>query len=333
MPEATVSLKGFQQQNLERELQDLEAQYAKSQQEAAPAVDTRQPVVEPVQTEAAPEVVEATETPQVESKQDIDFWMKEAETWKKRKADADRALTPTQQENAKLRKEIEHSVPADKIQSLEDKIAKLTEMISTQNRHVSEMGSDDMDDDFSETYPDIASRMKSQASTLETRLRQDFERKLAEIQESTRKQQEQAEQARLNAYASNHLAEVKRLHSDVEDFVSDKYGPALLAWANTQAPLIRQIVENPLGFTPQDVAYVISSFKTATGYQPKKPSLGDVAVKLNSASQVNETKQADWLTEAELANFDELIRRNAKNPQKMAELERKLDNTLNRMHK
>lgn len=334
------SLKGHQQSILEREIQELEAKIA-TEESGTPAIAAPAEPTPAISEQTAPSVVpEAVQTevppasPEVPAEknfeQEIERLKKEAETWKKRKADADKHLTPVQQENADLKKRMEAMASSEALEEMKAQVRELKEMLVTMQQKPSAPAAEiDIDPEFAETYPDIAAKLRETAAKVEQRLRNEYEGKFKEFDTKVSASEKQAEEAKARAYAEMHFAEVKRHHADIEDFISDKYGPALSVWAETQAPIVAAVVANPLQFTPKDVAHVVSMFKTATGYkQPKAPALGDLAVKLNAPSSVAEPVQEDVLTDEEFNNFDELSRRFSRDPKKMEELGRKLDNYI-----
>lgn len=248
----------------------------------------QEPVVEPPPFEEPPAPV--TEAPRPAEDQGVEYWKQQAETWKKRKGDADRALTPAQQEAARLRKaqdELTHKYD-ERLSSIETLLKQMV-----QAKSVLPVDLDPMDEVDSQ-YPDIARKIKAtallSAQSVEERLRKEMEERTRQIEERSKRIEEASVQERQHLYAESHFAQLKAIHKDAEDFFSEtKLGPALVEWAKTQPPALQNVIQYPLDHTPQDVGYVISQFKNATRYaapKPVKPSLGDLAVKANSATQV-----------------------------------------------
>ncbi len=110
----------------------------------------------------------------------------------------------------------------------------------------------------------------------------------------------------------------------------NKKGTQFIEWATKQPPYVQDIAFNPLNHTPLDVSDVLTRFKTANNIVTKKPSLGDVVVKANSVPNIPEPQEEQYLSDYELKNFDRLMRDNNKSPEKMDELVRKYEATLNR---
>ena len=118
----------FQERKSFLEECELEAEYhgEPANEDQKPPLDQALPIVEPEVEPALDPKVEPKESQvDVPVVDDVD-WRKEAETWKKRKADADKALTPIQQENAKLRKEAEYQ--AERFDRLESLLKEATEV-------------------------------------------------------------------------------------------------------------------------------------------------------------------------------------------------------------
>lgn len=251
---------------------------------------TQEPVVEPPPIEEPPAPV--TEVPRPAEDQGVDYWKQQAETWKKRKGDADRALTPAQQEAARLRKAQDELTQKydERLSSIE---TLLKQMVQVKARPDVEL---DPMDEIDSQYPDIARKIKATAQMAaqgaEERLRKEMEERTKQIEERSRRMEQESVQERQKLYAEAHFAQLKAIHKDAEDFFSEtKLGPALVEWVKTQPPVFQAVVQYPLDHTPQDVGHVITMFKTATRYappKPVKPSLGDLAVKANSNTQVKQ---------------------------------------------
>jgi hypothetical protein len=309
--------------------------------EEVPVSEVKPKEVEPV---VEPPKVEEPPAPEVEPKpaedQGVEFWKKQAETWKKRKGDADRALTPAQMEAAQLRKQQE-----DSIKGLEDRFSSLEKLIQgLANRpRAVEL---DPDDEVDANYPDISRKIKATASSLAETLRKENAEQLRLIDERTKKYEQDGEAGRREVYAQSHFAQLKGIHSDAEDFLSEKLGPALVEWVKTQPSELQDAIINPLSHTPQYVGYVITQFKNATKYTPPaahKPSLGDLATRAISTTQVKPPDAEPDVfppnvTEkdinAQMRNLNNLFKRDPEKLDKvLEELIAKWDRTLTKRNK
>lgn len=304
----------------------------------APAEPDTQP--ETVATEPKPEP-EPTPEPipeppaPVEEVQDVEYWKKQAEVWKKRKADADRALTPAQQEAARLRKEEKEK---------EDALAQLRNEIESlkQERTRQEVpDSDDLiDEEFESNYPDIAPKMKAIAKMAKQRTAQ-AEAKAKELEDRIAQIKKEDEERKAAEYAERHFAELKRMVPDLDDFVNpEKLGTPLVAWGQAQPEYIQGVIETPLAYKPQDVAHVINLFKSSTGMltaKPagtKKPTLGDIVTKAVSAPpSIPDVQEQEYLSDEEMNKFDELVHRHSKDAVYVDNLIKKYEATLKRNYK
>lgn len=341
---------GYQQRQVELELAALEEQLAsKDQGEVAEILSLTKPFdiavttpPEPKPAPAEPEVksevkVEPTpepeiseqeaqpepEPPKAEPVKDVDFWRKEAETWKKRKGDADRALTPAQQEAARLRKEKEErdAIFLRRLDEIESLVKQGAKPVSQSEPDLGSL----IDNEFRETYPDIAARLEAMQKANELRVAK-AEARTKEFEAFFEKQRQEAEAARLEEYKVKHYSETKRLIPEIDEFVDpEKLGTPLVAWGQTQPPYKLDVILNPLSYSPSDVADVINQFKHSTGLNSpkpvKKPNLGDIATRATGApTNIAEPKGESVLSDEEFSNIDELLRQNAKNPKRVQEL-------------
>ena len=301
---------------------------------AEPSEPEASPTPEPeVVPESIPEPgPEKVETPEL-SQETVDYWKQEADKWKKRKADADRALSPAQQKAAKVSKELKTKEDEWKTiaLSLQQKLEALEQKL--EQAPVNKPVYDDsiVSPEFEAEYGDIAAEMKRVAGTLGKRQQTELERRLAVIEERNRQLEQQQLMDQDGAYAASHYAQLKALQPDVDDFVNpNKKGTQFIEWATKQPPYIQDIAFNPLNHTPLDVSDVLNRFKSANNIVTKKPSLGDVAVKANSVPNIPEPQEEQFLSDYELKNFDSLMRQHKMNPSKMDELVKKYEATLNR---
>lgn len=274
-------------------------------------------------SQQSPEAENSGENELTEPVKDVEYWRKEAETWKKRKGDADRALTPAQQEAARLRKEKEEKEDVllrrmNEIESLLRQTVKPPVHDEVETRSVSTI-----DDDFRETYPDIAERLEAIQRANELRVAR-AEAKTKEIETFFEKQRQEAENAKVRDEEVRHYLETKRLVPDIDDFIDqDKLGTPLVAWGQTQPQYKLRAILEPSKHDPSLVADVINQFKASTGMnspKQKKPSLGDLATKASSATVVSEPVGEKLLSDEDFNNIDELLRQNAKNPKKFSQL-------------
>lgn len=279
------------------------------------------------------------EPAKVDASHDEAYWRKEAETWKKRKADADRALTPAQQENARLRKENEaHSSELQELKSMVQEIAKAMAAKST----VTEAVEPDPLDEFSQTYPEVAQRLARTRREVEESVKRELAEKQRELDERLHKIQEEAEaekrrleDERVNAYAANHAEAVKAAVPRMADYFDpNKLAPDLAAWSKTQPPLIQAVLETPLHFTPKDVAYALKLYEKSkeTPEPPKKPKLGDMVQSARSNTAVAEPKEVDYYSEEEMSHIDETMRKNSHDPKKLDEIVAKYERTFAKLY-
>lgn len=236
------------------------------------------------------------ETHNQDDTQSVEYWQKvaqelaekaekeeeEAKRWKQRKSDADRHLEPVQQENAKLRKE--NSALSDKLDRLEAMLEKLSANTAPQKPVVFI----DPNDEFAQNYGEIAERLEIVKAQLREEMRSEFKSTISPLQDKLSHQERASEQEQEKARQAAHYMTVKTQHPDIEDFIGQKYGPALLAWGQTQAPIVGRILSNPYGYEPEDLCDVLTRFKVSSGLtkQAKSPSHADIASKVNSHTNV-----------------------------------------------
>lgn len=283
--------------------------------EPQPAEVANEPEPEPIQ-EPTPEPVPEPVAP-VEEVQDVEYWKKQAETWKKRKADADRALTPAQQEAARLRKEEKDR--EDALAQLRNEIESLKQQQKAKPEPVEP--DELVDEEFESNYPDIAAKLRAIEKLAKERTSR-AEAKAKELEDFLAKQKQEDEQRQATEYANRHYAETKKLIPDIDDFVNpDKLGTPLVAWGQSQPEYILDVINNPLAYRPADIAHVVNTFKASTGMiagkpaATKKPSLGDIVTKATTAPpSIPEPQDTEYLSEEEFANIDDLMHRHAKDP-------------------
>ena len=291
-----------------------------------------------VTPQVTPEVVQ-------EEVKDLEYFKKLAETKAKeaqvaedRRKEAQRTLTPVQEEAAHLRKE--RAAMEDKLNELMTKFDELRSKVDTPTN----MTTEDDDLSFSENYPDIDKRIKTivakakaeaEANATEA-LKRSFEERLKSI-ENVRKQQE------ANDFAAKHFSRVSSLCPEAQHYFSPEIYPAFSEWSKTQAPIITKIVHEPTSFDPVDVVDVLNRFKNIATSKTsgRTPSLGDVVTKVTGAPPSVKTDRstdtpADLMTNDELNNIDHSLKLARKNPAKMSEIMDRFERTMefrNQPHK
>jgi myosin heavy subunit len=286
------------------------------------------------QTVEIPRQVEAQEvTP--EPARDVDYWKKlaeekakelatkekEVETWQKRKSDADRHLTPVQQENATLKSEVKELT------------TQLKELMARVN--VTQSSVDYEEQEFNETFPDINKRIakvKLEANAEIAAMRQELEAIKSRNQElDTIKSH--LENSREESRRQQHFAEIKAEHPDAELFFNSVLGPAFVAWADTTQPVfVAQTVRKPMSVSGKDYAHIIAMFKrdsnmTSSG---KKPTLADTVVRATTGAptiQVEATAPTGLLNDSEFENINTLIN-NTHDPREIEKLMEKYEKTF-----
>jgi len=263
------------------------SQEAGQQSVSVPEVTTTTQAAPPAPIVQEPTTVAPqAETSAQEEVKSVDYYLKlakdreeEAKTWEKRKSDGDRYIGQLKEDLSKGQQALAASEA--RMNALEQTLKTLLERQATGQEN---------EDEIDTSYPEISQKIKKSNAALETRLRQENEARLKAIEE--RNKQLEAEQTERNRkmFAQNHYNQVKMAHSDIDDFLDpQKLGPALVEWAKTRPVEILNAVNNALDYSPEYVADIISQFKDHTGYRaPKKPSLGDLAVRATSVPQIRE---------------------------------------------
>lgn len=288
---------------------------------------------------------------QVASKQqpdesDPDFWKKQAETWKKRKGDADRALTPAQEEAAKLRKELEEL----KSKQQEDRFAALTKEIETLRSALTTgrpAQSQIAEDEALETElsalrainPEAARLAELEAIRLRKVVGSDNEairKELEEVRAAKAQLEAQREQLKADAIRNEHRAFVTSKHPDVDDIYNYAYD-ALQAWAAEDSPEYLAIVRNPVSVSPQRFSKVIEEFKRyatsgsdSDGSGRSEPAGGDLATRVRKSSAPSKpgSQDPELLSDEEMANFESLMQSFHQNPAKQELLLARLEKTI-----
>jgi hypothetical protein len=286
----------------------------------APSVESSPEVTAPsVHIEQNP--LPTNDVPEVA--QDVAYWQARAAAIK---AAQDESARPKEDpELAKLREQ------AARAAELEARIAELTSRLEApKDQGVA------LDPEFAEAYPDVAEQIKKAALSVRAELQSSTERTVNEMRAQLQEQAKRISEERKQATLAEHFAAVKAVHPDASDFFTESLNPAWTAWASEKSPIVSQIIRDPASFDPRDVVWAISEFKREAGMTAKskaKPVVGDLAVKVGSPSQVAGGPQPDdSLTDAELANFDALVREAQRLPEaereaRFADLMRRLDNS------
>lgn len=279
-------------------------------------------------------------------------WKHEAETWKKRKGDADAALAPFQQVAAHEKKRAE--ALETKLQerdtaigSIQQEIRELKALISSITPGASTRTIQDKvleDDTYSpeiqelvESFPEVAKVSSATAARAKKEILDAVDERLKMIEgdREARKKEEDANKAR--AHFEAHHKAVSEVHPDVDEIYRDA-ADVLAGWASDQEPEYLQAVKNPLSVSPRFFTKILTEFKAALGRKngSRKPGNGDIAVRAKSATQpsidgVPETQDV-YLTEDEFRKYPRLVQNaiNAKNYAEVKRLEEGFENTARR---
>lgn len=349
-----------------RRLQEEQEAEAQRKAEAAEADEARKQE-EAERKRAEDEARKKAEQEQAKPKKldqsDPNYWQKQAETWKKRKSDADRALTPAQEEAARLRKELEElktKQQEDKFASLtqEDKFASLTKEIESLREALasngrpaqSKIAKDEalepeldaelnalraLNPEFARLAELEAVRMRKSMSSVN----EDLKRQLEEVREAKAKMEQEREQIKRTAATEAHRAFVTSKHPDVDEIYNYAFDK-LLGWAAEDSPEYVDIVRNPLSVSPQRFSKVISEFKRfaaedtddAPGNQRDagKPAGGDLATRVRKAAPASKpgSGSPELLTDEQMANFESLMQSHRLNPEKQEELLKRFELTI-----
>ena len=341
--EEQLSKMGFKERQNAIELMELEARFEAAKPDPEPvepakaASETPTPEVSPEPTNT-PESLqvpgpEATQELPEMSEDTLEYWKQEAENWKKRKSDGDRALGPAQQKAAKAKKELQGKEDEWKsiALTLQEKLVAIEKRLEQSPIQKPAQYDSVISPEFEETYSDIASEMKRVNGTMEERFQKVMDSRFAAIEERNRMMETEQLKAQDGAYAASHYSQLKALHQDIEDFLpGTTKGTQLFEWATKQAPYVLDVVHNPLNYTPLDVSDVLNRFKSGNNVVTKKPSLGDVMVRANSVPNIPDPEETKYLSDYEVKNIDELMRRYRKEPEKMDDLIRRYEATLTR---
>ena len=285
----------------EAERKALEAQNQATVPPLEPVEEVPVPVATPVET--AP--VETTANPEVK---DIEYWKAEAERNAKRRKDGERGLHEALAAKSHLSQELEATKQkVDEVSSLKAELEAIKSLLiskaePTRTTAVSDFS---LDPEFEETYPDIAQSIKKATASVKS----EYEKRLEDINRKFEEDRKRVEEQEAKAFEARHFAEVKRLHPDAEDFIGEKYGPALMQWIQTKPPVFAQVVSNPLNFTPQDVASIIAEFKKETGFNTAspKPASGDIGFKAGKTQAIAQPSTIQPLSNDEIRNFNTLF--------------------------
>lgn len=303
----------------ERRKRELDFMMEQINNQAAPNSEvppTQAPVAHTVSVDDLPQVASAPAP--VEPSVD---WQHEAETYKKRFADATRALTPSQQKAALLSKEIkeERENNAAALRQLQEQLAEIKASIVSNARRedVAPVYRPEDDPDFARENPDVAERFSLLTKSFNQRLeqvQQEASSKIAAIEERHLRTQKAVEEERQQLYVQNWDKELRRLVPDIDSFMPGAiHGQALVDWGMTIAPEYARAISDPYAHTPQFVAQVINAFKTSNGIVPvngRRPSLGDLAnPSLTGSSRVTVEvpEPANLLTDYQMANIKDLV--------------------------
>lgn len=276
-----------------------------------------------------------------------EFWKSQAETWRKRKGDADRALTPAQEEAARLRREVEElkaQKAEDRFSSLKQELDQLREALAGGKNAQSKMA----EDEAMQTELTALKTLNPEAARLveleSQRIHRTVEQTKSEMQkelEEVRKAKTELENRRVelerNAIRESHRAFVLNQHPDIDDIYTYAL-PALQEWAESDSPEYSSIVRDPLSVSPKMFAKVIKEFKNhatqAADIEKEsrvdEPAAGDLTTRVRRASLQTKsgTTDDDLLSEEELNSFEKLMQANHGNQAKQDSLLRRLEKTI-----
>lgn len=255
----------------------------------------------------------------------IDHWIKEAQQLRERKAEADRALAPVQQKNARYEKQLEQNTLV-----METLLRKVEELQSQRNDSSREQpsidlfnGYDPLQDAELQDNPGLAQRFALLMNSVKQVNKSVAEKekiiveRLAQI-EAERKAQEERDLA--NNYVSKlreQYSSIKNTHPDIDDYAPGKpKGQALWAWANQPGypSEYRDIVENPAKYSTEMVSHLLNLFKNSVNpsqTRPRQPSMADIVntTLSGNSSPIRQTisPQDEFLTQDELRRADKIL--------------------------
>lgn len=330
-------------QRAEQAQRELEEAYAKagSVTEESPAATTEEPSTAETKTPSSSEVVE-TETqnevpasePEPQPVLDVDYWMKKGA--EKRNKELESGMHKAFEEKKALGRELDETkAKLDEIQQLKAELEALKAKTLAPSPAPTPSADIAFDPTFEEEYPDVAAQLKKVLSQALPKATAPIQSVMAEIEAIKAKELESRAEAEVKA----HFMAVSAQHPDAGKFFTDEaLSGAVMAWADTKAPIYADILAQPIKYRPQDVAYVLSEFKKETGVAKPvvkaKPVTGDIAIKTGTPTTPSTSTNAEYLTDNELANYDKImsgilrIRNEEEKHQKLAELERKMTATF-----
>lgn len=329
-------------------LAELEAQLQALQtgvpEEPAPAATEEAQQTPEAQTETVSsspvvetETQEQTTAPDPEPTFDVDYWMKKGK--EKRDKELEAGMTKAFQEKKELEKALEaERSKATEIEALKAQIEELKASLTKPAAPAVPAPELDLDPDFEENYPDVARQMKALAAKIAAQAAAPVQAVTAQLEEQRKREAAELQKAE----AARHFATVQAAHPDAgKFFAEDGLCDAIHAWAETKAPVVRDILINPPSRPAEDLIWVLNEFKREAGLanqqKPKaKPVTGDLAIKTGSPTTPAPVTDPDFFTEQELKNYDSLFNKAMaiRDPElrraKLLELDKKLTNTTYR---
>lgn len=329
------------------------AENVDAEQDLQTGVDIEEDVKPPVAKEEPPKE-EKTVKPKRPSLQEdpAAYWKHEAEVAARRKADADRTLTPVQQENAELRRrlqELENRTRSnDEIASLRQQLDDIKKSLQTSPTSVQAQSVIAEDEALEQERQILRSQLPEAArlTDLETeRLRRsqqerdkEMQAQIAKLQEAKRDLDNAKEESVYKERVSNHRAVVLDKHPDIDEIYKHA-SDQLMEWAGNESQTYLDAVTHPINFDARFFSKVIADFKKHIGAipdevpAPRKPSGGDLAVKIRTAAPpaAEGKEDMEFLTDEQMSDFEGLMQRQRSNPDEQARLLERFERTIQAM--
>lgn len=242
---------------------------------------------------------------------DIAEWADKLKKVEQRYKAAQAALSPAQQHAASLRKKLSESERESDALRLEfqermDRIESLlTQRVTPPTQAPTEV---DPLAGLAEVDPDLDQRLRA----LTAGLRAESQKQIDALNARLQARELETQEAEGRAFRAEHDAKVSSMVPDFKSIIGTKEGLALVnAWMQTQPLVIRNVLENPYGHTPHDVAYALNQFRASQkGASIKKPSLGDLAtnLKLSPVTPLNEqASSSEIFSDSEMNNLQGIL--------------------------
>lgn len=246
------------------------------------------------------------------------YWREQAETLQRRKAEADRALAPSQQKAARYEKAFEETHEAMAL--LLKEVQGLKNGRAPQAPPETPWYDPSQDAEFASVNPEMAQRLayiaKQSKDAIEARERA-FQERLDALQAEQNRRREQEELDASTQRAAIQYATIKQAHPDVDEFAAGTVkGQALWEWATGPGmpPEYQFVVLKPANFSAEMVIQVLNFFKnSSTPAQPQRrsPSLADIAnpVLASSSSALSQpvTPVEEFLTPDQMKRAESIL--------------------------